>query len=75
MKHSKKNSPRLSPEEKDELLALAQSAKLREDMRQLRSHRKSPNLDLYLRFVTEANTFANHAPKPFRRIVDRVMKI
>jgi len=34
-----------------------------------------PNPAAYLEFVTQANEFVNHKPKPFRRMIDKVMKI
>ena len=84
MKRSKRVMPKLDPLEREELLSASLSVELSRDMRVLRSRSakfrfgqagNNPNVDLYLRFLTNANAFANHARKPFRRILDNVMKI
>ena len=62
---------RLSEEEKAELLATARSASLRADMQSLRARDRAPlDFDRYIEFATVCNAFANHARKPFRRIID-----
>ncbi len=84
MKRSRRATPKIDPEEREELLSLSLSAELTRDMRALRSRAEqirldaegdNTSLDLYIRFLTEANAFANHARKPFRRILDNDMKI
>ncbi|RME66675.1 MAG: hypothetical protein D6778_04365 [Nitrospirae bacterium] len=53
-----------------------------EDIEHLRRNRHNPflkegkvDIEAYLQFVTEFNEFINHAPKPFRRIIDRDMRL
>ncbi len=72
----------LSTKEKEELLALAKSASLKKDMQYLADHRHNPLIvngkvdpDRYLTFVTEYNAFINHQPKPFKPMVDKIMKL
>ena len=72
----------LSDEEKRELLDIARSSKLREDFRRLSENRHNPfvvdgvvDMDRLLTFLTEYNAFVNHRPKPFRKIVDRDMRL
>ncbi len=73
---------RLSEDEKKELLQLAGSTLLREDMRLLahargarpeRRGRMTP--DEYLSFVTQFSEFINHRRKPFRRIKEGKMRL
>ncbi len=52
------------------------------DMQYIRQHRLNPfirdgrvDIDAYLQFVTEFNEFINHAPKPFRPILDKDMRL
>jgi hypothetical protein len=72
----------LDAKEKRELLRLAGSSSLREDMGHLSAHRHNPlivdgavSMDRLLAFLTQFNEFINHRPKPFTPIVDRVMKL
>ena len=72
----------LSDEEKRELLDIARSSKLKEDFRRLSENRHNPfvvdgvvDMDRLLTFLTEYNAFVNHRPKPFRKIVDRDMRL
>jgi hypothetical protein len=69
-------------DEKKELLRLAKSKSLREDMRYLSANRHNPfikdgrvDIDAYIEFVTQFNEFINHEPKPFKPIIDREMKL
>jgi hypothetical protein len=73
---------KISEEEKQELLRLAGSSSLREDMRYLSSQRHNPvlangmvDMDRLIEFITQINEFANHQPKPFRLIIDKEMKL
>lgn len=73
---------RLSKEEKAELKNLADSSKLQEDMRKVRSARHNPfivdnqvDIDRLLTFLVEYNYFINHTLKPFRKIIDRDMRL
>jgi len=72
----------LSKNEKEELIALARSASLKKDMQYLSAHRHNPLIvngkvdpDRYITFVTEYNEFINHQPKPFKPIIEKIMKI
>ncbi len=71
-----------SDEEKQELLKSIRSTKLKEDFRKLSKNRINPfmvkgdiDLDCVLEFLTECNAFINHTPKPFRKIIDRDMRL
>lgn len=72
----------LTEKEKHEWRELAQSAGLRDDMRRIEKNRHNPfveqgkiDLDKYIHFLTEFNAFANHAMKPFHRIIDKDMRL
>lgn len=72
----------LSKEEKMELLELANSSELREDMRKLSIHKFTPlitdgkvDIDKYIKFLTGFNRFTNHTSKPFRKIIDNDMRL
>jgi len=73
---------KISKKEKKELRQAADSALLRKDMQYLADKRFNPlidgqniNMDSLLVFLTEYNEFINHSPKPFRPIIDRIMKL
>lgn len=73
---------RINEQEKRELLRLAGSSSLRENMEYLSSHRHNPvlvngiaDMDRLIEFVTQFNEFINHQPKPFRRMMERDMKL
>jgi hypothetical protein len=73
---------RISEEEKREMLRLAGSSSLREDMRYVSSHRHNPvlvngmvDIDRLIEFLTQFNEAINHQPKPFRPIIDKEMKL
>ncbi|MFH1227463.1 MAG: hypothetical protein V1701_06125 [Planctomycetota bacterium] len=65
----------------DEMAIFAGPGALRKDMRALSAGRHNPfknpktGPDNYLEFVTHYNEFINHRAKPFRKIVDRLMKM
>jgi len=72
----------LSKKEKEELLRLSQSSSLKADMRYVSAHRHNPlivdgkvDLDRFITFLTEYNEFINHKPKPFKPMIDRIMKL
>lgn len=72
----------LSKKEKEELLRLSRSAKLRKDFQKIRENRfrcrlnnSKITLDDYIKFLTISNLFANHRQKPFRKIEGRNFKI
>lgn len=65
-----------------ELVELAGSDSFRKDMEILNRRHTSPfmkdgnvDVDSYIEFITQFNEFINHQPKPFRPIIDRVMKL
>jgi hypothetical protein len=73
---------KLSDKEKEELQRVAASTLLRKDMQHLSANRFNPfiegqtiNMDRLLIFLTEYNEFINHTPKPFKPIIDRIMKL
>jgi hypothetical protein len=72
---------KFSKKEKEELLSLSQSSSLKADMRYVSAHRYNPfivdgkvDLDRFITFLTEYNEFINHKPKPFKPMIDRIMK-
>jgi hypothetical protein len=72
----------LSDAEKKELLDLAASAELREDMRLLRHNRHKllredgqVDVDKWIEFLTQYNAFINHEPRPFALMIERDMKM
>jgi len=72
----------LNEVEKKELSELANSIRFREDLRKISKNRYNPfvvngdiDADRLITFLTEYNYFINHNPKPFRRIIDRIMKL
>ncbi len=73
---------KLSKKEKEELQQVAASALFRKDMQYLSANRFNPlidgheiNMDRLLVFLTGYNEFINHSPKPFKPIIDRIMKL
>jgi hypothetical protein len=72
----------LSEKEKQEWTVLAESTSLRDDMRRLSESRHNPflkdgrvDVDKYIDFLNEYNEFINHTPKPFKPMIDRIMKL
>jgi len=73
---------KLSRKAEEELLEDGRSEELRKDMEMLKAQWKTPffkdgrvDVDGYIEFVTQFNEFINHQPKPFKPMVDRVMKL
>lgn len=73
---------KISKRAEKELLELSRSDSLRKDMEAVRSNMYNPffkdgkiNIDAYIEFVTQFNEFINHEPKPFRKMIDKVMKL
>ncbi len=69
-------------QEREEMLRLAGSSTLKEDMRFLSAHRYNPlivegkvSMDRLLDFLNGFNEFINHAPKPFKKMLDKNMKL
>jgi hypothetical protein len=72
----------LNKEEKQELLNLAHSPKLKRDFRQIEENRYNlllkngkVNLDEYIRFLTFSNAMINHRLRLFKKIKGRNFKI
>ena len=72
----------LSEKEREEMLRLAASSSLRDDMAYLVSHRHNPvlvngvvDMDRLLDFLNEFNEFINHEPKPFVPMIEKEMKL
>jgi hypothetical protein len=77
-----KNTVALTDQEKEELLHLAQSPRLKEDMKWLSANAYNPfmvdgriDVDKWLTFLNGYNEFVGHARKPLKWIVERVMKL
>lgn len=73
---------RISNDEKLELLRLASSSSMREDMELIARQRHNPvmvdgkiNMDRVLEFLTQFNEFINHEPKPFEPMIEKEMKL
>lgn len=73
---------KISEEAQKELSELSKSDTLRRDMEKVASQRHNPfikdgkvDVDAYIEFVTQYNEFINHKPKPFKPMIDRVMKL
>ena len=69
MTRSAKPMAPLTPAEKAELLELARSASLREDLRSI-AHQRAVDVDVddYIAFATSVARLSNHARRPFRPI-------
>jgi len=72
----------INANEKEELLRLARSSSLKDDMQYLSAHRHNPllldgkiSMDRLLDFLNEFNEFINHEPKPFKPMIDRDMRL
>ncbi|MFN3551227.1 MAG: hypothetical protein ACK4WJ_05425 [Endomicrobiia bacterium] len=69
---------KLTESEKREFKSIAESKKLREDLRKISTNRHNPffingevDIDNFLNFLNEYNQFINHTPKPFKKILAR----
>jgi len=72
----------LSEKEKQELLETVRSQSMREDMRHLTTNRQNPllnngkvDLDGFIEFLNGYNEFINHQLRPFKPMIDRLMKL
>ena len=72
----------LNKEEKEELLELSHSDRLKEDFQNIRNNRNQIlkgkddfDLDTFIKFLTQTNAFANHKKKPFKRIEGNKFKL
>jgi hypothetical protein len=73
---------KISKIEKEELLRIAYSSSVKEDMNHLSNSRYNPVmvngnvcLDSLISFLTQFNQFINHKRKSFRPTVEKVMKL
>lgn len=73
---------RISNESASEIRNLAKSDSLKNDMRKIASQKHNPFfkqgkalVDEYVEFVTQFNEFINHRPRPFKKIIDREMRL
>jgi len=73
---------KLSQKTEKELVELAKSESFKKDIEMLRSRWQTPfikdgtvDVDAYIEFATEFNEFINHKPKPFKQMIDKVMKL
>lgn len=73
---------KFSQKAEKELIKLAKSEGFKKDMEALRSRWEMPfikngkvDVDAYIEFVQQFNEFINHQPKPFRKIIDRDMRL
>ena len=72
----------LSDMEKQELLEMAGSKSIRDELRRIATGRHNPilckekvDLDRYIEFLNDYNDFINHQHRPFRPMVDQLMKL
>ncbi len=73
---------KISKDVEKEIVEFAKSPSVRADMEVIASQRHNPfikdgrpDADAYIEFVIQYNEFINHQPKPFWKIIDRVMKL
>lgn len=73
---------KISQQAVEEFLELSRFKSLKKDMEILMLQQHDPfikkgevYIDVYIEFVTQFNEFINHQPKPFRRIIDRDMRL
>ncbi len=74
--------PQVSNAKKTELLSIARSSSIMDDMRHVAAHRHNTvlvdgkvDMDKLVEYLSDFNRFINHRPKPFRPIIDRLMKL
>jgi len=65
-----------------ELVETGRSEDLRKDMEMLRSQWQTPfikdgevDIDTYIDFVQQFNEFINHEPRPFKKVIDKDMRL
>ncbi len=73
---------KLSQKEKAELLRFAASDSFKKDFKTIADQRHNPvlrdgcvDMDRLITYLTEYNAFINHTPKPFKPIIDKIMKL
>jgi hypothetical protein len=72
----------LSESEREELLRVARSSALKEDMEYVAAHGFNPamvggevDMDRLIEFLDGFNEFINHEPKPFKPMIDKYMRL
>ena len=72
----------LNDKEREELIYLARSSSIKIDTDHLAAISHNPfmingkvDADKWIIFLNGYNEFINHAPKPFRKMIDNVMKL
>jgi hypothetical protein len=73
---------KLSKEEKEELLRLSGSAKLKNDFERMRKNRQlrlkrqgGADLNTFIQFLSVTNAMFNHQPKPFKKMSGNNFKL
>lgn len=73
---------KLSEKAENELIELTRSDCFKKDMETLRLRWNTPfmkdgrvDVDAYIEFVGQFNAFISHKPKPFKPMVEKVMKL
>lgn len=74
MRESDGHTARLTAAEKAELLALARSEELRQDLRTIAGNREA-GIDEYIAFATSVAKLSNHARPPFRPMIGNHFKL
>lgn len=73
---------RISEKSRKELIKASKSSSIKKDMRQISVNSSNPFLkngkpdaEAYIEFVNQFNDFINHAPKPFKPIIEKDFKL
>ncbi len=73
---------KLPKQEKEELLRLSDSPKLRNDFERMRKIREARlkkqggiDLDTFIKFLSVTNAMFNHQPKPFKKMSGKNFKL
>ncbi len=73
---------KISKKAEKEFKKFSELHSFRKDMDMIASSRHQPflkdgkvDVDAYIEFVTQFNEFINHTPKPFKRIIDKDMRL
>lgn len=73
---------RISEKSKKELIRAAKSPSLKRDMQKVSLNSSGPFLkdgkpdaDAYMEFLNQFNAFINHAPKPFKPLIEKEFKL
>ena len=73
---------KISKKAEEELIRLARSVNFKKDMEILNRRHTSPfmkdttvDVDAFVEFLMQFSAFINHEQKPFRRIIDKDMRL